>query len=114
MLKPLIGRVRAQENLHIVLWLIKDTCWVMECKLAGVLMTVPTISLAAYIAFALRSDRTEFVHSLAVCCWIAANSIWMIGEFFYQDGTRPYAAAFFVLGLALIALHYVTSIIRSR
>ncbi|MFM2190236.1 MAG: hypothetical protein RL491_622, partial [Bacteroidota bacterium] len=29
-----ITRIRQYENLHIFLWLVKDTCWIMDWKLA--------------------------------------------------------------------------------
>ncbi|MFM9007686.1 MAG: hypothetical protein ACKORE_03805 [Bacteroidota bacterium] len=35
-MKP--GRFRAYENFHIVLWLLKDTCWVSDFKTAGLIM----------------------------------------------------------------------------
>ena len=34
------------------------------------------------------------------------NSVWMIGEFYFDDTTRPYALFFFVLGLLTLASHY--------
>lgn len=99
--------LRANENFHIVLWLLKDLCWVMDLKLAGVIMVVPTAAMAIYIAWRSRSEIGEFLHCLAVVAWILANSTWMIGEFFYQDGTRPLATAFFVAGLALVGWYYL-------
>jgi len=30
----------------------------------------------------------------------------MIGEFFYDDGLRNYALAFFITGLGIIAIYY--------
>jgi hypothetical protein len=104
--------IRANENFHIVLWLLKDLCWVMDLKVAGLVMIVPTIAMAVYIAWRLRHEAGEFVHSLAVVCWIVANSIWMIGEFFYDDGTRPLTTVFFAAGLLLVLCYY--AVIRPR
>ena len=50
------------------------------------IMIVPTIGLAFYISWISRRDKAELFHNLAVCCWISANSTWMIGEFYYEDG----------------------------
>lgn len=40
------ARFRKLENLHIVLWLIKDLCWAMLWKPLGLIMIVPTIGAA--------------------------------------------------------------------
>lgn len=100
-------RIRATENLHILLWLIKDTCWVQDYRVLGVTMIAPTIAVAIYLAARTRQAREEFIHNVAIVFWLCANSIWMIGEFFYNDGTRPFALVFFALGLLTLAIHYV-------
>jgi drug/metabolite transporter (DMT)-like permease len=84
----MIERIRKFENLHILFWLIK-------------------VGMAVYITWLSRSVRKELFHNLAVCGWIMANSIWMLGEFFMEDGTRPIATVFFLLGLGFIAYYYV-------
>jgi hypothetical protein len=99
--------IRKFENLHILLWLVKDLCWVTLSETLGVIMIFPTVSLAFYISWLSRSEKAELFHNLAVCCWICANSIWMIGEFFYQDKTRTIAAALFIAGLLFIAAYYL-------
>ena len=103
---------RKTENFHILLWLIKDLCWVSLSKTMGMIMIVPTIGLAFYITFLNRSERSELVHNLAVCFWILANSVWMIGEFYLEDSLRPYAIALFVLGLAMMVRYYGNEIIK--
>ncbi len=100
-------RIRSTENLHILLWLIKDTCWVQGYELAGVIMIIPTIFVAIFLTLRTRNVREEFIHNLAVVFWLCANSVWMVGEFFYDDSTRPYAVVFFALGLVTLAVHYV-------
>lgn len=99
--------VRKTENFHILLWLIKDCCWVMDFKWPGMLMILPTIRMAFYIAYKSFQHKADFFHNLAVCCWILANSVWMTGEFFYNDTFRPYAIIFFVLGLLCVAYYYL-------
>ena len=102
-----IPRIRSTENLHILLWLIKDTCWVQEYHIAGLIMIVPTISVAVFLTVRTRRVREEFIHNLAIVFWLCANSVWMIGEFFYNDSTRPYALVFFGMGLITLAMHYI-------
>ena len=103
----MLQKIRNLENTHILLWLIKDTCWVLEYKLLGVIMIFPTVAVAFYLTYLSRSDRKELLHNLAVSCWILANSTWMIGEFYLNDSTRPIAAAFFILGLAFVGVYYI-------
>ncbi len=104
--------LRASENFHIVLWLLKDLCWVMDLKLAGVIMVVPTVAMAVHIAWRSRADIGELLHSVAVVFWILANGTWMIGEFFLADGTRPLAATFFIAGLLSVLWYYAVELPR--
>ena len=102
-----LEKIRGKENLHILLWIIKDTCWVQDYRVMGVIMIIPTIAVAIYLTAKSRDQREEFIHNIAVCFWLCANSVWMIGEFFFNDQTRPYALVFFALGLVTLALHYL-------
>ncbi|HEX2615991.1 MAG TPA: hypothetical protein VHL57_00540, partial [Flavobacteriales bacterium] len=110
----LFRTIRSSENFHIVLWLFKDLCWVMDMHLFGVIMIVPTVAMAVWIAWRSRDEIGELLHSVAVVCWISANSIWMIGEFFYRDRTRPVAACFFVIGLLCVAWYYLVLLPRRK
>lgn len=98
--------MREYENLHIVMWLLKDTCWVLDFKIPGLIMIFPTILVAIHITWLYRNNRSELFHNLAVVTWICANSVWMIGEFFFNDTLRPIATVFFVLGLLLVSTYY--------
>lgn len=97
---------RKIENLHILLWLLKDICWVADLKWLGTFMIFPTISVAIWLTWKMRKSHSELMHNLAVIAWILANSTWMIGEFFFDDGTRPVALGFFGLGLVLLFVFY--------
>jgi hypothetical protein len=99
-------KIRKFENFHILLWLLKDLCWVMDFKIAGLVMIVPTIGVAVFITILTRKSVSELFHNLAVVCWICANSVWMIGEFFFDDTTRSLATIFFVSGLLFIVWFY--------
>jgi hypothetical protein len=99
--------IRRFENFHILLWLIKDLCWVILWKPLGIFMIAPTLLFAIYITYLNRADKAELAHNIAVCFWISANSIWMIGEFYYEDSTRSIAVIFFLLGLLMILGYYL-------
>jgi len=94
------------ENGHILIWLLKDTCWAMEYKPLAVAMIVPAIAVAFYILWRSRGMKSEFYHSLAVCFWIIANSVWMLGEFNGIEA-RPLAASVFGCGLLALAVYYI-------
>lgn len=100
------------DNLHILLWLLKDTCWLMDWKIAGVFMVVPTVGVAVYLAIK-TIRRNSFFVNLAILFWITANSYWMICEFVGKDALKIYALAPFILGLTSIAIFYISKA-RSR
>lgn len=102
-----IIELRKYENFHIVLWLVKDLCWVTISKTMGMIMVIPTLLFAIFITWKNREDRIELMHNLAVCMWIMANSVWMYGEFYTDDSTRPLAIVFFAAGLLSISYHYL-------
>ena len=110
----MIGDIRKKENLHIVLWLVKDFGWIMDFKILALLMAVPTLALAAQLCWITRRDNSELHHNAAVLCWITVNVIWMTGEFFYNDGIRHLAAPFFVLGLMILAKFYLARYFKSK
>jgi hypothetical protein len=100
------GSHRLIENGHILLWLIKDTCWALEWKALGIFMIIPTVSVAFYLLWRSRQSRSESYHNLAVCFWILANSIWMLGEFNDAD-LRPVSAGLFITGLLILGAYYL-------
>jgi hypothetical protein len=99
-------RLREYENFHIVLWLMKDTCWLMEWKIAAVIMIIPTIFAAFHITWLGRKDQADLFHNLAVSHWICGNAVWMIGEFFFDDMLKPIARVFFAAGFLWLARYY--------
>ncbi len=104
---------RKQENLHIIFWLLKDACWVMEWRIPGLIMILPTMGLGLYLVYTWRNDLTELAFSSAVCWWILANSVWMIGEFF-DLALRPVAAFCFFTGIASLIAFLVLRSWRQR
>ncbi|MDB5281464.1 MAG: hypothetical protein JWO06_539 [Bacteroidota bacterium] len=105
-LKSLFKNIREYENLHIALWLIKDTCWVMSWKVVGMTMIIPTLVVAIHLAWKSRKNTSDLFHNVAVCLWISANATWMTGEFFYHDYLRNYAMVFFAAGIVVVSIYY--------
>ena len=104
---------RRTENMHILLWLLKDVCWALNFRIPGLLMIIPTLTVAILITWQTRYMRSELFHNLAVDFWITANCTWMIGEFFHVDenlwhgyGLRQAAIIPFILGLFVLVYYY--------
>jgi len=101
----LIDKIRKYESLHIVFWLIKDTCWMLETRWLGALMIAPTLAVAVYII--VKTWRMPDVYiNLAIFFWITANSYWMCVEFFFKSHNKDYAAIPFALGFVFVGIYY--------
>jgi hypothetical protein len=94
------------DNIHILLWLIKDTCWMLEWRIFGTIMIVPTIGVAVYIA-ARSLGQDIFWINVAICFWITANAYWMVCEFVELEMYKDYAGIPFGLGLLSVAVFYL-------
>ena len=109
------ARYRKLENLHIVFWLFKDISWCMIWRELGIIMIIPTLSIAIYIAYRTRNIKSELAHNLAVAFWISANSYWMISEFFGFDESKVFggyegkhlAMIPFIIGVIILAWYYL-------
>jgi len=99
--------IKKLENLHVGLWLLKDASWCQEWIKIGMIVSLPTLVLAVKIAYERRRDPEDLVHNIAICLWLCANVVWMIGEFFFDDGTRAISRVFFFSGLALLVGFYL-------
>ncbi|MBA3664136.1 MAG: hypothetical protein H0W61_08015 [Bacteroidetes bacterium] len=98
-------KIRKYESMHIVFWLIKDTCWMLELRWIGALMIFPTLSLAVYLVYKTLKTHDVYIN-IAIFFWIAANSFWMMMEFFNENHYKNFAAIPFGLGFAFVALFY--------
>ena len=106
---------RKLENLHILLWLLKDMSWLMLWRPLGILMILPTLSCAIIITWKLRNHKSELFHNLAVICWISANSFWMIVEFFsLGEALKTLAIIPFSIGLLLIVTYYFKKFLQDK
>lgn len=109
------ARYRRLENLHIVFWLFKDISWCMLWRELGILMVIPTLSVAIYISHRTRKIKSELAHNLAVTFWISANSLWMISEFYGFDERHIWngyegkhlAMIPFIIGVLILAWYYL-------
>ncbi len=108
-------RYRKMENLHIVFWLFKDVAWCLGLTILGITMIIPTLSIALIISWRTRHIMAERCHNIAIAVWIAANSYWMISEFFGFDehivtGQITYkhlALIPFTIGLLVLGYYYL-------
>lgn len=105
--------IRKHENLHIVFWLIKDSCWMLELHWLGILMIVPTLSIALIIVFATRKTVDLYIN-LGILFWICANSLWMYIEFFTNGDHKLAAAVPFALGFLFTGIFYYKTIRAKR
>ena len=109
------ARFRRLENMHIAFWLMKDISWCMIWKTLGIIMIVPTLSIAIYIAYRTRTIKSELAHNLAIVFWISANAYWMISEFFgfdtvivWREFTGKHMALIpFIIGAAILLYYYL-------
>lgn len=105
------ARFRRVENLHILLWLLKDICWALDLHIMGMIMIVPTLTVAVTITWQTRKLIAELLHNLAVVLWITANCLWMTGEFYGWDegmlGARRLALIPFSAGLCILIYYYL-------
>ena len=81
----------------------------LDIKWLGALMILPTISIALWIIYITRK-MTEVYLNIAVFFWIAANSYWMIIEFFNDDKGKYLAGIPFGLGFVFVGIFYFKAI----
>jgi hypothetical protein len=101
----LLDRIKNYENVHIVFWLIKDTCWMLELRWLGTIVMVPTLFVAIYIVLKTWHSNEVLINA-AIFFWILANSYWMMIEFFNDNLYKHYAAIPFALGFVFVSVYY--------
>ena len=105
----ILNKIKHYEYLHVVLWLIKDSCWMLGFKTLGTVMIVPTIGLAILIVYHTRKT-TDLYINLAILCWIVANSFWMLMEFYSLLNYKGIASIPFALGFLCVGIFYYQTI----
>ena len=103
-------KIKKYESLHIVFWLIKDSCWMLEFKWLGILMVIPTLFIAGIIVYITRKTVDVFLN-LAILFWISANCFWMFVEFFTSGGLKMLATFPFALGFIFVGIYYYKTLI---
>jgi Ca2+/Na+ antiporter len=98
-------RFKKAENLHIIFWLIKDTCWMLDFKWLGAAMIAPTLGIAIYFIIKTKKTKDVFINA-AVFFWILANSYWMSAEFFFNGQFKYFASIPFALGFLMVIIFY--------
>lgn len=101
----LAKRIKTHENLHIVFWLIKDSCWMLQLKWIGIAMVIPTLIIAAIIVFVTRKTMDVYLNT-AILFWICANSFWMYIEFFTNGEYKLLSVFPFALGFIFVGVYY--------
>ena len=101
-------KISKYENIHIAFWLVKDTCWMLELKLPGTIMMVPTLFFALFIVYRSWGGNAGYINA-AVFFWILANSYWMMSEFYMDSRHKELAAIPFCLGLVCSLLFVIRS-----
>jgi len=87
----------------------------MVWKPLGIAMIFPTLIIAIVISIKNRNYVSEVCHNWSIVFWIAANSYWMVSEFFkfdeipvYGDISYKYIAIIpFVIGILILAYYYL-------
>ncbi|MCK6610752.1 MAG: hypothetical protein L6Q78_06890 [Bacteroidia bacterium] len=97
-------KIRESENLHVILWLVKDTFWMLEFKPIAVFMIAPTLAMALWVLWISRNEELTLLPNLAVTFWILANGIWMLDEFYFT-GTKLWSLIPFISGIAIMLVY---------
>lgn len=77
----------------------------LELKLLGTLMILPTILVAGHLVWKTRGTADYFVN-LAVLFWISANAWWMCCEFYGRMDLKNLAGVPFLMGMISVARFY--------
>lgn len=104
--------LRKLENAHVGFWLMKDTSWCQHWTVLGLVCAVPMLLLSMKLVYDCRRDPEELVHAIATVLWICANIVWMIGEFYFDDGIRWATRPFFFLGILILVAYYTVTFLK--
>jgi hypothetical protein len=118
------------ENGYILFWILKDLCWscgtgdltndqqtAIAFESLAMCCGIVSIFIYALTSYLYRRNTLRFLDAITTIFWIAANFVWMAGEFFlrynnleYDDqtqgndyDTRIASATLFLLGLLVQA-----------
>ncbi|MBL0328928.1 MAG: hypothetical protein IPP64_05790 [Bacteroidetes bacterium] len=108
-------KIHHYENIHIPLWLLKDTCWMMEWRIMGIIMIIPTLTVSLIIAYSAWKEKDdEFWIKTAISFWISANSYWMVCEFVKHEELKYFAAIPFIAGMICVSYFYTKRLLLNK
>jgi hypothetical protein len=107
----MIDKLRKTENLHVVFWLFKDMCWMLEFKTAGAIMILPTLAMAFYVLYLSKNNFNLIIVNLAIIFWICANSAWMVSDF-YNNIPKSISLIFFIGGILTMLVYVWNTFIK--
>jgi len=79
---------RDYENLHLLLWTLKDCMWIWGHFELYVLAFVPTFILSVDIVWIYATHKAcyvDFAHSFFGLLWVCANGVWAMAELLYEE-----------------------------
>ena len=77
----------------------------LEFRLLGTLMIIPTVLMAIWILWITRKQAELFIN-LAVLFWILATAAWLLMEFYAWEEYKMLTALPFSLGLLSVLAYY--------
>ena len=108
------------ENLHIILWLLKDTAWNKQLIIMWWISVIPTVLIALDFIILATEDRMFYVVQFI---WVVSNLTWAFGELYIPQHNesialftfetdsfltmRWYSAWTLVAAILLVVLHLV-------
>lgn len=85
----------------------------LDWRIPGTILVVPTMLVAALIAYYSRNFN-EFWINLAIVFWITANASWMLLEFYRAPDYKYYTLIPFGLGLFCTGVFYYRRLKKTR
>ena len=92
------------DTWHILLWLLKDTLWVMSFKYLAIAMIVPTVLYTLYILKKHYQQRIYFFNYLAILFWLLGNSFWILNDFLLNEKYDWVCYILFSVGIVTLFL----------
>lgn len=86
------------NQLHALLWILKDMFWCIELKPIAIFIGIVTITYSILVVYL----KPTLLH-IGISFWIVANFLWMWSDF-YAVNLTPYYMTSFVLGTIFTAL----------
>ena len=100
------------DTWHILLWLLKDTLWVMSFKYLAIAMIIPTVLYTLYILKLNYQQKFYFFNYLAILFWLLGNSFWILNDFLFNQKYVWVCYILFSIGIVILLLQLLTKLIR--